>query len=141
MSKLTFPPKAFFLLAMAFLSLIYLILALRTNIVFVMIFFTLMPAFSLLAGAYWQMANGASSSLPTKLIVAAGAFAFVTSCCGWWIFFAIMLASLDFPFQLPGKYPLQPLSPLLVLAQPLFFKGLTHWDAVLFNPNRNERIQ
>ena len=32
---------------------------------------------------------------------AGGAFTFVTSLAGWWIFFAIMLASLDFPFSLP----------------------------------------
>ncbi|KAL1594374.1 hypothetical protein SLS60_010134 [Paraconiothyrium brasiliense] len=32
-----------------------------------------------------------------------GAFAFVTTLFGWWIFIAIMLASLDFPFEVPGK--------------------------------------
>merc|ERR1711974_146378 len=32
---------------------------------------------------------------------AAGAFCFVTCLCGWYIFFAIMLASVDFPFDLP----------------------------------------
>ncbi len=32
---------------------------------------------------------------------AGGAFTFVTSMAGWWIFFAIMLASLDFPFSIP----------------------------------------
>ena len=32
---------------------------------------------------------------------AGGAFTFVTSMAGWWIFFAIMLASLDFPFNIP----------------------------------------
>jgi hypothetical protein len=31
----------------------------------------------------------------------AGACAFVTSLSGWWILFAIMLAVLDFPFQIP----------------------------------------
>lgn len=36
-----------------------------------------------------------------RLTVAAGAFTFVTSIAGWWIFFAIMLASLDFPLALP----------------------------------------
>ena len=34
-------------------------------------------------------------------MIAGGAFGFVTSLAGWWIFFAIMLASLDFPFSLP----------------------------------------
>ncbi|KAF7914628.1 uncharacterized protein EAF01_001034 [Botrytis porri] len=36
-----------------------------------------------------------------RLQVAAGATLFVTSLAGWWIFFAIMLAALDFPFQIP----------------------------------------
>lgn len=40
-----------------------------------------------------------------KLQIAAGAFTFITCACGWWIFLAIMLASLDFPIQLPGKSP------------------------------------
>ena len=35
------------------------------------------------------------------LLQAGGAFTFVTSMAGWWIFFAIMLASLDFPFSVP----------------------------------------
>jgi hypothetical protein len=35
----------------------------------------------------------------------------VTSLAGWWLFVAIMLATLDFPFQVPGRFHL----PLLVL--------------------------
>ncbi len=97
---------AFFLLFMGLLCFIYLICALRTNVVFVVIFFTLVIAFALLAAVYWQSANGIASGAPqTQMIhrmqVAAGAFTFITSMAGWWIFFAIMLAALDFPFQLP----------------------------------------
>jgi len=98
---------AFFLVFMGLLCLIYLICALRTNVVFVVIFFTLVCAFGLLAGAYWQNANGignkdaAALALAGRLQIAAGAFTFVTSMAGWWIFFAIMLAALDFPFQIP----------------------------------------
>lgn len=87
---------------MGLLSFLFLILALRTNIVFVVIFATLSPAFCLLAGAYWQTSNG-NADLASNLLVAAGACTFVTCAGGWWIFFAIMLAALDFPFQLPGK--------------------------------------
>lgn len=93
------------MLAMGLLCLVYVILALRTNIVFVLIFATLTVAFACLAGAYWQLANGNMSS-GHDLTVTAGAFCFVTCACGWWIFFAIMLAALDFPFQLPGKRPM-----------------------------------
>lgn len=93
---------------MGVLCLIYLICALRTNIVFVMIFLTLVPAFACLAGAYWHLglaASGHSGSGATAntLLVAAGAITFVTDMCGWYIFAAMMLASVDFPLNLPGK--------------------------------------
>lgn len=98
---------AFFLLFMGVLCFIYLICSLRTNIVFVIIFFTLVMVFTLLAAAYWQNANSIANNDPSaaalagKLQKAGGAFAFVTCMAGWWIFAAIMLASLDFPFSLP----------------------------------------
>jgi succinate-acetate transporter protein len=100
---------AFFLVFMGVLCFIYLICSLRTNVVFVVIFFTLVIAFGLLAGAYWQIANGLGDTpvlaqklaLFNRLNKAAGAFTFVTCMAGWWIFFAIMLAVLDFPIQIP----------------------------------------
>lgn len=91
---------AFFHLFMGLLCFIYMICALRTNVVFFLIFLTLVPAFGCLAGAYWHLALGNTATAST-LQVAAGALTFVTDMCGWWIFFAILLASLDFPFQLP----------------------------------------
>src|ERR1700712_2792031 len=48
---------AFFLVFMGVLCFIYLLCALRTNVIFVVIFFTLVCAFGLLAGTYWQLAN------------------------------------------------------------------------------------
>lgn len=92
---------AFFQLWMGVLCVIYLICSLRTNVVFFIIFLTLVPAFACLAGAYWHLALG-NTEIATTLTVAAGALTFVSDMCGWWIFFAILLASLDFPFQLPG---------------------------------------
>jgi uncharacterized protein len=98
---------AFFLLFMAIMCFIYLICSLRTNIVFVVIFLSLVLGFSFLSGSYWQTANGignassSASALGHKLQVAAGACFFVTSLAGWYIFFSIMLAALDFPFQIP----------------------------------------
>jgi succinate-acetate transporter protein len=97
----------FFLVFMGVLCLVYLVCSLRTNIVFVVIFFTLLCAFALLAATYWQLANGIGNNdasalaLAGRLQIAAGAFTFVTSLAGWWIFSAIMLAALDFPFQIP----------------------------------------
>ncbi|KAK4997171.1 hypothetical protein LTR66_003362 [Elasticomyces elasticus] len=91
---------AFFQLWMGVLCLVYLVCALRTNLVFVGIFATLVPAFGCLAGAYWHLAQG-NAVFAGKLIVAGGALTFITDLLGWWIFAAIMLAALDFPFQIP----------------------------------------
>lgn len=85
---------------MGLLSFIYLICALRTNIVFVAIFLGLLMTFVVLAGSYWQFALG-NLVMAQKLQVAAGAFGFVATLAGWWIFFAQMLASVDFPIQIP----------------------------------------
>lgn len=52
----------FFLLFMGLLCLVYLICSLRTNIVFFVIFFTLVLAFGLLTGTYWQLTNAANGS-------------------------------------------------------------------------------
>lgn len=87
---------------MGLLCFIYLICALRTNLVFVGIFATLCAGFGCLAGVYWYGAE-ADAETAEALTVAAGALTFVSDMLGWWIFFAILLASLDFPFQLPGK--------------------------------------
>jgi len=91
---------AFFCVFMGLMCLVYLVCSLRTNICFVVIFFTLVCAFGCLTGAYFQVSNG-NAALAGKLQIAAGAFTFVTCMSGWWIFFAIMLASLDFPIQIP----------------------------------------
>ncbi|MDI1492706.1 MAG: hypothetical protein OHK93_004488 [Ramalina farinacea] len=54
------------------------------------------------AEAATSMGNpGNALGLQQPGFFASGAFAFVTSLAGWWIFCAIMLASLDFPFSLP----------------------------------------
>lgn len=90
----------FFLLFMGLMSLIYLICALRTNLVFVAIFFGLLMTFAVLTGSYWQFAQE-NYELAGKLQVASGAFGFMAVMAGWWIFFAQMLASVDFPFELP----------------------------------------
>ena len=48
----------FFLLFMGLLSLIYLVCALRTNLVFVAIFLGLFMTFVLLAASYWHHSIG-----------------------------------------------------------------------------------
>ncbi|KAI9745419.1 MAG: hypothetical protein M1818_000953 [Claussenomyces sp. TS43310] len=91
---------AFLLLFMGVLTFIYLICSVRTNIVFVIIFLSLGITFCLLAGSYWHLAQE-NAQIAHRLTVGGGASAFVTCMAGWWLFFAIMLAAVDFPLQLP----------------------------------------
>ncbi|KAI1050666.1 hypothetical protein LB505_012891 [Fusarium chuoi] len=88
---------------MTILSIIYLICALRTNFVFVVIFATLVPALLCLLGAFWAWADDYTGNtlLAQRLCVGAGALLFVTSFAGWYILLAILLAIVDFPIQIP----------------------------------------
>lgn len=58
---------------MGVLCLLYMLLALRTNLVFVGIFFTLVFAFGFLTAAYWNIADG-HAAVAARYIVVAGAF-------------------------------------------------------------------
>lgn len=97
---------AFFFLTMALLSLLFLICSLRTNIVYVLIFVFLTATFCFLAAMEWQLDNG-NKGLAHRMQVTGGAFAFLACICGWWILTAIMLASLEFPWSVPGKLLIQ----------------------------------
>ena len=89
---------AFFQVYMCILCFVYLIVALRTNIVFVLIFATLVPAFALLAAVFFATAQGVDA---TTMQTAAGALTFVTCLLGWYLFFVQLLAAVDFPLNLP----------------------------------------
>lgn len=85
----------FFQLYMGVLCFVYMIVSLRTNIVFFLIFLLLIPAFGCLAGFFWT--HGANESLLT----AAGALTFIICLLGWYLFFVQLLAAVDFPLNLP----------------------------------------
>jgi len=92
----------FILVFMGVLVFIYMIVSLRTNVVFLLIFILLIPTFGLLAHFFFQVSRLDLGALPPyKALHAAGALAFVVSMLGWYIFTAILLASVDFPFSLP----------------------------------------
>lgn len=91
---------AFVFIALGIMCLVYLICSIRTNMVFFMIFLTLLLTYCCLAGSFLQANNG-NTVLAGRLQVTAGAFGFCSTIFGWWIFIAIMLASLDFPFSVP----------------------------------------
>ncbi|KAF8249184.1 GPR1/FUN34/YaaH-class plasma membrane protein [Wilcoxina mikolae CBS 423.85] len=91
---------AFYFFFVGILSLIFLICSVRTNIVFFGIFLGLVIVFQLLAGTYWQVGNG-NAALAGRLQIAAGAVLLGVAMLGWYIFMAVMLAAVDFPFDLP----------------------------------------
>ncbi|KAJ9296873.1 hypothetical protein DTO271G3_5072 [Paecilomyces variotii] len=91
---------AFYYVFFGLLCFIYLICSLRTNLVFFLIFLALTLGFGLLAGANFQLANGAVA-LAGKLQIAGGAIMFVSQLLGWYLLAAQLLLSVDFPFVLP----------------------------------------
>ncbi|KAK6822681.1 hypothetical protein PG990_015126 [Apiospora arundinis] len=91
---------AYILLWMGFLCFLYMIAALRTNAAFVVLFLWLLMTFVCLAGTFFQTYNGAAE-LAGRLQIAGGAFAFLACIVGWWILFSLLLASVDFPVQIP----------------------------------------
>ncbi|KAH7133361.1 GPR1/FUN34/yaaH family-domain-containing protein [Dactylonectria estremocensis] len=93
----------FWLLFMGVLTTIFLVCSLRTNVAFVVIFFSLMICFYLLTAGFWALARDAvgNAALANKLIIGGGACGFVCCLSGWYILLAIMLAIVDFPIQIP----------------------------------------
>lgn len=86
---------AFFQVYMGILCFVYMIISVRTNLVFFLIFLLLIPAFGCLAAYFFG--HGAN---PT-LLVAAGGLTFVICLLGWYLFFVQLLAAVDFPLNLP----------------------------------------
>ncbi|MCJ1301792.1 hypothetical protein MMC08_004593 [Hypocenomyce scalaris] len=90
----------FYLLCMGFLSLIFLICSLRTNVIYFIVFLTLVTGFFLEAGEYFEIGAGDMAAAGT-LRVGAGISYFISVGAGWYILLAQMLAALDFPFSIP----------------------------------------
>src|SRR5271163_1991422 len=88
---------------MGVLCFIYLICALRTNIVFCLLFALLIPAFTCLGAALWKIAEATPTAFAesTKLIHASGALGFAVALLGWYLLIVQLLASVDFPVNLP----------------------------------------
>lgn len=85
---------------MAVLCLIYMVCALRVNLVFVLLQFLFVITFSLLPCSFWYEANG-DTNKGRNLKVAGGAFGFAGSCVGWYMFIGILFEAVDFPIALP----------------------------------------
>ncbi|KAI0125427.1 hypothetical protein BJ170DRAFT_637550 [Xylariales sp. AK1849] len=93
----------FYTLSMTIVCFVFLICSVRTNIVFVIIFLSLVLCLGLTTGAYWFLAQDyvGNAAYAAKLLVGAGACAFVTTACGWWLLLTMLLVSVDFPLSLP----------------------------------------
>ncbi|OQU99860.1 hypothetical protein CLAIMM_05435 [Cladophialophora immunda] len=90
----------FFLLFMALFCLVCLICALKLNVCLVIIHSTLVICFCLLTGSFWQAAEG-RAGLASRLLIAGGAFAFVSTAVAGYLFLSQMLLTVEFPFSLP----------------------------------------
>jgi len=84
----------------AILCFFYFIASLRTNVPFVIIFFTLTVAFSCIGAAHFHTGVGELSKAAMEFKVAGG-FAFVTGLAGFWIDASLILAAVDFPIRIP----------------------------------------
>ncbi|KAK9241684.1 hypothetical protein V1506DRAFT_183932 [Lipomyces tetrasporus] len=80
--------------------MVMLICSLRTNIAFFLIFVTVEAALLCLAIAYFVMAEG-KSALGQNIVKASGGCLLTCGLVGFYIFIVLMLAAVDFPFQLP----------------------------------------
>lgn len=92
---------AMILIWMDVLVTVYFIVSLRTNVVFMLIFILLIPTFALLTYVFIGLSYTPVPVVHLGAEHAAGALALVISLLGWYIFLAILLASVDFPFSLP----------------------------------------
>lgn len=91
---------AFFILWVALINSYFCICALRTNVILELVLFFIEVALLLVASAYWVKAQGNLSGA-AKLQEAGGAFVFVFCVFGWYLEMALMLQSVDFPWELP----------------------------------------
>jgi succinate-acetate transporter protein len=84
----------------AVLCIFYLVASLRTNGVFVFVFFTLVLVFAFLAAAYRQAGLG-NTALSLTYLKAAGGCGIANILGGWYLFLVLILASVEMPFDLP----------------------------------------
>ncbi|KAL4922070.1 GPR1/FUN34/yaaH family-domain-containing protein [Aspergillus aurantiobrunneus] len=92
--------QAYYFVFLGLLTFIYLICSIRTNMCLFAALFLLVITFALIAGSFFQMANGATE-LAHKLQVAAGAFNFALCFPVWHIFLTQILEAVDFPISVP----------------------------------------
>lgn len=85
---------------MGVLCLLYAIAALRTNICLVAILVCFTVTFPCLTASYFYAADG-NMALSNSCRIVGAAFAFAASLVAWYLWFSMILESVDFPFSLP----------------------------------------
>ncbi|KAJ7289813.1 GPR1/FUN34/yaaH family-domain-containing protein, partial [Mycena rebaudengoi] len=90
----------FFFTFWAILCFLYLIAALRTNVVFAYVFATLVFTFAFLAASYRQAGLG-NASMSLTLLKIAGGFGFANIVGGWYLAVVLVFAAVEMPFDLP----------------------------------------
>lgn len=85
---------------MAVLCFFYMIAALRTNVCLVGILFCFTVTFPLLSASYFYGAAGRADA-SANCRIAGGAFGFIASVIGWYLWFSMILEAVDWPFSLP----------------------------------------
>jgi len=91
---------AFLFITMAVLMLIFMVCATRTNLVYTLIFLSLLLVFLLLSSAYWTLGEG-SAAVGARCVKGAGAALFVASLLGFYLLIVQLFEAMGFPFQLP----------------------------------------
>lgn len=89
---------------MALVSFIFLLGSLRTNVPFVLVFFTLVFLFAFIAAANYQVGYNPTPeglSYAAKLLRVGGGFGFVASIMGWYLAIITVCASTGVPCPLP----------------------------------------
>ncbi|CAK1366984.1 unnamed protein product [Cercospora beticola] len=123
---------AFYWVAFTILSLFFFICSLRTNVVFAIIFGTILPAVACLAGVFFYVSDGDAEKAHDLQIAAAGLL-FATCLAGWYLFAALIFPTVDFPIPVPLG-DLQGIVPSLTEIQGGHKSG---WSIL----RRNKRVQ
>ncbi|ODM14441.1 Protein alcS [Aspergillus cristatus] len=91
---------AFLFISMAVLMLIFMICATRTNVVYTLIFLSLLLVFLLLSSAYWRLGLG-DAVVGNRCVIGAGASLFAASIFGFYLLIVQLFDAMGFPFNLP----------------------------------------
>ena len=86
----------FYPIALGMLSFIFLICSLRTNAIFVAIFIFATIGFGFASASLWYTGQGQAATGVT-MIVGCGACFFAADLLGWYLFAAIMFATMELP--------------------------------------------